>query len=56
LKGFNTSKLVDKEGLKECGSRGVVYVGESGVQIIFGARSQFIAKEISQTGNERKET
>ena len=49
-------RLVDKEGLKECGSRGVVYVGESGVQIIFGARSQFIAKEISQTGNERKET
>lgn len=39
--------LVDRDGLNSVGARGVVFVGDSGVQVIFGARAQFIAQTIS---------
>lgn len=38
------SSQVDKEGLRALGARGVVFVGEQGIQLVFGARAQFIAK------------
>ncbi|PIJ50394.1 PTS N-acetylglucosamine transporter subunit IICB [Erwinia sp. OLTSP20] len=38
---------VDKEGLNSLGARGVVFVGDKGIQIIFGARAQFIAQTLS---------
>ncbi|CAK3240630.1 PTS N-acetylglucosamine transporter subunit IICB [Vibrio crassostreae] len=37
---------VDKQKLEQLGSKGVIYVGSNGVQIIFGARAQFISSEI----------
>ncbi|MEI9611069.1 PTS transporter subunit EIIC [Atlantibacter hermannii] len=39
--------LVDRDGLNSLGARGVVFVGDSGIQVIFGARAQFIAQTIS---------
>ena len=39
--------LVDRDGLNSVGARGVVFVGGSGIQVIFGARAQFIAQTIS---------
>ncbi len=39
--------LVDKDGLNGVGARGVVFVGDTGVQVIFGARAQFIAQTMS---------
>ncbi|WP_318377579.1 glucose PTS transporter subunit EIIB, partial [Enterobacter sp.] len=39
--------LVDKDGLNNLGARGVVFVGDQGVQVIFGARAQFIAQTMS---------
>jgi len=33
--------------LNSVGARGVVFVGDSGIQVIFGARAQFIAQTIS---------
>ncbi|WP_322862418.1 PTS transporter subunit EIIC [Aeromonas allosaccharophila] len=39
-----SGELVDKEGLKSLGARGVVFVGDEGIQLVFGARAQFIAK------------
>lgn len=41
------ASLVDRDGLNSVGARGVVFVGDSGVQVIFGARAQFIAQTIS---------
>jgi len=41
------SKRVDKDGLNNLGARGVVFVGDSGIQVIFGARAQFIAQSMS---------
>jgi len=38
---------VDKDGLNGLGARGVVFVGDKGVQVIFGARAQFIAQRMS---------
>lgn len=38
---------VDREGLNNLGARGVVFVGDNGIQIIFGARAQFIAQTLS---------
>jgi PTS system IIB component/PTS system IIC component len=38
---------VNKDGLNGVGARGVVFVGDKGVQIIFGARAQFIAQTMS---------
>ncbi|HEI8867020.1 TPA: PTS transporter subunit EIIC [Serratia odorifera] len=38
---------VDKDGLNAVGARGVVFVGEQGVQVIFGARAQFIAQTMA---------
>lgn len=38
---------VDKDGLNGIGARGVVFVGDNGIQIIFGARAQFIAQTMS---------
>ncbi|AUX95006.1 PTS transporter subunit EIIC [Mixta gaviniae] len=40
------SQPVDKDGLHNLGARGVVFVGERGIQIIFGARAQFIAQQM----------
>ncbi|ELY4368728.1 PTS transporter subunit EIIC [Cronobacter sakazakii] len=39
--------LVDKDGLNGLGARGVVFVGDNGIQVIFGARAQFIAQSLS---------
>lgn len=41
------SSMVDKDGLNSLGARGVVFVGDSGIQVIFGARAQFIAQTMS---------
>ncbi|MFZ3388628.1 PTS transporter subunit EIIC [Buttiauxella gaviniae] len=41
------SDRVDKDGLNSLGARGVVFVGDSGIQVIFGARAQFIAQTMS---------
>jgi len=41
------SDLVDKDGLNGVGARGVVFVGDNGIQVIFGARAQFIAQTMS---------
>lgn len=38
---------VDKDGLNAVGARGVVFVGDRGVQVIFGARAQFIAQTMA---------
>ena len=38
---------VDKDGLNGVGARGVVFVGDKGIQVIFGARAQFIAQTMS---------
>lgn len=38
---------VNKEGLNGVGARGVVFVGDKGVQVIFGARAQFIAQAMA---------
>ena len=40
-------KAVDKDGLNNIGARGVVFVGDNGIQVIFGARAQFIAQTMS---------
>ncbi|BDH45116.1 PTS sugar transporter [Salmonella enterica subsp. enterica serovar Choleraesuis] len=40
------SSLVDKEGLNALGARGVVFVGDRGIQVILGSRAQFIASEM----------
>ena len=40
-------KVVDKDGLNNIGARGVVFVGDNGIQVIFGARAQFIAQTMS---------
>ena len=40
-------KAVDRDGLNNVGARGVVFVGDNGIQVIFGARAQFIAQEMS---------
>lgn len=42
------SELVDKDGLYHLGARGVVFVGDNGIQVIFGARAQFIAQQMTQ--------
>lgn len=44
-------EAVDKEGLNNIGARGVVFVGNKGIQIIFGARAQFIAQIMSTMKN-----
>ncbi|PKH25251.1 PTS N-acetylglucosamine transporter subunit IICB [Enterobacterales bacterium CwR94] len=41
------SQLVDRDGLNNLGARGVVFVGDSGIQVIFGARAQFIASQMN---------
>ena len=41
------SDVVDKDGLNGLGARGVVFVGDNGIQVIFGARAQFIAQTMS---------
>ena len=38
--------LVDKDALASLGSKGVVYVGKTGIQVIFGAKAQFISNAI----------
>ena len=38
---------VDKDGLNNIGARGVVFVGDNGIQVFFGARAQFIAQTMS---------
>lgn len=40
-------ECVDRDGLNSVGARGVVFVGDSGIQVIFGARAQFIAQTMS---------
>lgn len=42
------SELIDKDGLYHLGARGVVFVGDKGIQVIFGARAQFIAQQMTQ--------
>lgn len=40
------SSLVDDKAFSDLGASGVVKVGQSGVQVIFGAKAQFIAGDI----------
>lgn len=40
------SNKVDRDGLNNLGAKGVVFVGERGIQLIFGARAQFLATEM----------
>lgn len=40
------SSLVNDSKLKNLGASGILKVGESGVQVIFGAKAQFIANDI----------
>lgn len=42
------NQIIDKDGLHHVGARGVVFVGDHGVQVIFGARAQFLATEIDK--------
>ncbi len=37
---------VDREALSALGAKGVVYVGDVGIQIIFGARAQYLSDQI----------
>ena len=38
---------MDRDGLNGLGARGVVFVSDNGIQVIFGARAQFIAQTMS---------
>ncbi|WP_232614016.1 PTS transporter subunit EIIC [Photobacterium carnosum] len=40
--------LVSKDALDALGAKGIVYIGKNGIQIIFGARAQFISAEIGE--------
>lgn len=40
--------LIDKDGLTQLGAKGVVYVGDTGIQVILGSRAQFISNEIEE--------
>jgi len=42
------NQIIDKDGLHHVGARGIVFVGDHGVQVIFGARAQFLATEIDK--------
>lgn len=37
---------VNRDALSDLGAKGVVYVGDTGIQIIFGARAQFLSDQI----------
>ena len=39
--------IVDRDGLNSLGARGVVFVGDNGIQLVFGARAQFIAQTMT---------
>jgi len=39
--------VVDRDGLNSLGARGVVFVGDNGIQLVFGARAQFIAQTMT---------
>ena len=41
--------LVNAKGLEDIGAMGVINVGSSGVQVIFGAKAQFIADRINKS-------
>ncbi|MEF1184120.1 PTS glucose/sucrose transporter subunit IIB, partial [Vibrio sinaloensis] len=41
--------LVNEEGIKDLGAMGVIKVGSSGLQIILGARAQFVAEIMSDS-------
>lgn len=43
------TSLVNAKGLEDIGAMGVINVGSSGVQVIFGAKAQFIADRINNT-------
>ncbi|GLQ76051.1 PTS sugar transporter [Vibrio penaeicida] len=42
------TKLVNAKGLEDIGAMGVINVGSNGVQVIFGAKAQFIAERINR--------
>lgn len=42
------TKLVDEKALSNLGANGVVKVGKYGIQVIFGAKAQFIANDIKK--------
>lgn len=41
------SSLINAKGLKDIGAMGVINIGSNGVQVIFGAKAQFIADRIN---------
>lgn len=43
------TSLVNAKGLEDIGAMGVVNVGSNGIQVIFGAKAQFIANQINKT-------
>jgi PTS system D-glucosamine-specific IIC component len=40
--------VVNKKGLEDVGAMGVINVGNNGVQVVFGAKAQFIADKINE--------
>jgi len=42
------TSLVNAKGLEDIGAMGVVNVGSNGIQVIFGAKAQFIADQINK--------
>ncbi len=44
--------LVNEDAIKALGAMGVVKVGNTGVQIILGAKAQFIANLLEQPSSE----
>lgn len=42
------TNLINKKGLEDVGAMGVINVGSHGVQVVFGAKAQFLADRINQ--------
>ncbi len=41
--------VINKKGLEDVGAMGVINVGTNGVQVVFGAKAQFIADKINES-------
>jgi PTS system D-glucosamine-specific IIC component len=42
------TSLINEKGLSDIGAMGVIKVGSNGIQIVYGAKAQFIAERINQ--------
>lgn len=43
------TSIINEKGLKDIGAMGVIRVGSTGIQIVFGAKAQFIADQINNS-------